>query len=35
MAINTNVKDISVHVDPISFIADIEILSGNTAQTYN
>lgn len=35
MAINTNVKDISVHVDPISFIADIEVLSGNTAQTYN
>lgn len=35
MAINTNVKDISVHIDPISFIADIEILSGNTAQTYN
>lgn len=35
MAIKTNVKDISVHIDPISFIADIEVLSGNTAQTYN
>lgn len=35
MAINTNVKDISVHVDPISFIANIEVLSGNTAQAYN
>lgn len=35
MAIKTQQKDIPVHVDPISFIADIEVLSGNTAQTYN
>lgn len=35
MAIVTKQKDISVHVDPISFTAAIEILSGNTAQAYN
>lgn len=35
MAIVTKQKDISVHVDPISFTASIEILSGNIAQTYN
>lgn len=35
MAINTRPKDISVHVDPFSFTADIKVLSGNTAQTYN
>lgn len=35
MAIVTKQQDISVHVDPISFTADIEVLSGNIAQTYN
>lgn len=35
MAIITKQKDISVHVDPISFTADIEVLAGNTVQTYN
>lgn len=35
MAIVTKQKDISVHIDPISFTADIEVLSGNIAQTYN
>lgn len=35
MAIVTRQQDISVHVDPISFTADIEVLSGNLAQTYN
>lgn len=35
MAITTKQLDISVHVDPISFTADIEVLSGNIAQTYN
>lgn len=35
MAITTQQKDISVHADPISFLADIEVLSGNIAQTYN
>lgn len=35
MAINTRPKDISVHVDPFSFMADIKVLSGNPAQTYN
>lgn len=35
MGIVTKQKDISVHVDPISFTADIEVLSGNIAQTYN
>lgn len=35
MAIKTQQKDIPVHVDPISFIADIKVLSGNIAQTYN
>lgn len=35
MAIVTKQQDISVHVDPISFAADIEVLSGNIAQTYN
>lgn len=35
MAISTQQLDISVHVDPISFTAAIEILSGNIAQTYN
>lgn len=35
MPIVTKQKDISVHVDPISFTADIEVLSGNVAQTYN
>lgn len=35
MAIVTKQRDISVHVDPISFTADIEVLSGNIAQTYN
>ena len=28
MAIKTQQKDIPVHVDPISFIADIKVLSG-------
>lgn len=31
----TKQKDISVQIDPISFIAGIKILSGNSAQTYN
>lgn len=35
MPIVTKQKDIPVHVDPISFTADIEVLSGNVAQTYN
>lgn len=35
MGIVTKHKDISVHIDPISFTADIEVLSGNIAQTYN
>ena len=35
MAIVTKQKDISVHIDPISFTADIEVISGNAAQTYN
>ena len=35
MAIVTKQKDISVHIDPISFTADIEVISGNVAQTYN
>ena len=35
MAITTKQQDISVHVDPISFTAAIEIMSGNIAQTYN
>lgn len=35
MAIVTKQKDISVHVDPISFTAAIEVISGNIAQTYN
>ena len=35
MAIKTQQKDIPVHVDPISFIADIRVMSGNLAQTYN
>lgn len=35
MAIVTKQQDISVHLDPISFTADIEVLSGNIAQTYN
>lgn len=35
MAIITKQQDISVHIDPVSFTTDIEILSGNIAQTYN
>lgn len=35
MPIRTQQKDISVNIDPISFTSDIEILSGNIAQTYN
>ena len=35
MAVKTNVKDIAVIIDPLSFMAEIEIVSGNIAQTYN
>lgn len=35
MAIKTQSKDISVHVDPLSFNAGIQILSGSHVQTYS
>ncbi len=35
MGVKTNVKDIAVVIDPLSFIAEIEIVSGNVAQTFN
>jgi len=35
MAIKSKQKQIQVHVDPISFLADLAVLSGNAAQTYN
>ncbi len=33
--LRTNPKEASVHSDPLSFVAGIEILSGNAAQTFN
>lgn len=35
MAIKTQSKDISVHVDPLSFSAGIQIMSGSPVQTYS
>lgn len=35
MPIKSTPKEASVHADPLSFVSDIEILSGNTSQTYN
>lgn len=33
--ITTNPLDLTVHVDPISFTAELETLAGNTVQTFN
>ena len=35
MPLNSNPQPIQVHVDPLSYIAELQILSGNNAQTYN
>lgn len=35
MAIKTNVESITIHTDPLSFTAGVEVLSGSTVQTYN
>ena len=35
MAVKTNVQSITIHTDPLSFNADMEIVSGNNVQTYN
>lgn len=35
MAIKTNVESITIHTDPLSFTAGIEVLSGSTVQTFN
>lgn len=35
MAIQTQPKDVQVHIDPYSFLAEIQVLSGNPVQNYN
>lgn len=35
MAIKTNVESITIHTDPLSFTAGLEVLSGSTVQTFN
>ena len=35
MAIQTQPKDVPVHIDPYSFLAEIQVLSGNPVQNYN
>ena len=35
MAIQSQPKDIPVYIDPYSFMADIQVLSGNPVQNYN
>ena len=35
MPIKTQVQNANVQVDPLSFVADITILSGNNVQVYN
>lgn len=35
MAIKTQSRDVQVHIDPYSFLAEIQVLSGNPVQNYN
>ena len=35
MGLKTNVKDIAVVIDPLSFMSEIEVLAGSPVQTYN
>lgn len=35
MAIVTQPQDVQVHIDPYSFLAEIQVLSGNPVQNYN
>ena len=35
MAIRTQPLNVNIQVDPLSFVADITILSGNNVQVYN
>ena len=35
MARKTNIEDLVVHTDPLSFTGELKILAGNNVQTYN